>query len=343
MNAMRIHDLARVTAVALLAAVLASACASRPVVNDELVEARQELTDLENDPRYAGLARLAVEDAEVALERATRAVNDRADNAAHLVYLAQRRVDIAQARARTAYAERQAEALEDERHELVLASREAEADRARSQAELARERAEAEAAAARAERLRAEEALMAEQRARRDAEAAAAEAEAAREVARLSAAEAEAARREAEAAAAAAEALRIELDALASIKAEQTERGLVVTLGDVLFDFDRSDLKPAARDNLSKLVDFLREYEDRGVEIEGHTDSVGTEAYNIGLSQRRAAAVERYLLDNGIEHSRIETRGLGEEFPVASNETDSGRAQNRRVEIIIENPQLTGN
>ena len=342
MNAVRIRESARIASAALLAALLATACASRPVVNDELVEARQELNDLKNDPRYANLAPLAVEDAEVALDRATRAVNDREDNSAHLVYLAQRRVDIAEARARTEYAERQAEALEDERHELMLTAREAEADRARSQAELAREEAEAEAAAARAERLRAEEALMAEQRARREAEAAAAEAEAAREVARLSAAEAEAARREAEAAAAAAERLRVELDALAAIKAEQTERGLVVTLGDVLFDFDRSDLKPAARENLAKLVDFLREYDDRGVEIEGHTDSVGTEQYNIGLSQRRAASVERYLLDNGIERSRIQTRGLGEEFPVASNETDSGRAQNRRVEIIIENPQVAG-
>lgn len=342
MNAMRIHDLARVTVIAVLTAVLATACASRPVVNNELVEARQELADLENDPRYAGLARLAVEDAEVAIERATRAVNDRADNAAHLVYLAQRRVDIAKARARTAYAEGQAEALEDERHELVIASREAEADRARTQAEIARDRAEAEAAAARAERLRAEEALAAEQQARRAAESAAAEAEAAREVARLSAAEAEAARREAQAAAAAAEQLRMELDAMQSIQAEQTERGLVVTLGDVLFDFDSAELKPNAKDNLEKLVDFLRQYE-RGVEIEGHTDSVGSEAYNLGLSQRRAAAVERYLLDNGIDGARIETRGLGEEFPVASNETDAGRAQNRRVEIIIENPQLTGN
>jgi outer membrane protein OmpA-like peptidoglycan-associated protein len=122
---------------------------------------------------------------------------------------------------------------------------------------------------------------------------------------------------------------------IAELNAKSTERGLVVTLGDVLFETGKSDLKAGAVANISKLAAFLTQYPDRTVAIEGHTDSVGNEDYNLGLSQRRANAVQQYLISQGIASNRVTATGKGENFPVASNETSSGRQMNRRVEVII--------
>jgi outer membrane protein OmpA-like peptidoglycan-associated protein len=122
------------------------------------------------------------------------------------------------------------------------------------------------------------------------------------------------------------------------LQAKKTDRGLVITLGDVLFDFNRADLKTGARNNLSRLVSFLREHEDRDVLVEGHTDALGPEDYNQSLSRRRAEAVRLFLVDSGVSPSRSVARGFGESRPVASNDTDEGRQQNRRVEIVILDP-----
>lgn len=129
--------------------------------------------------------------------------------------------------------------------------------------------------------------------------------------------------------------LQKQLDAL---NAKATERGLVITLGDVLFDTARAELKGNATMHLSKLSAFLSQYGDRTVAIEGYTDNVGTEDYNFGLSQRRADAVKTYLVNQGINSSRLSTSGKGEGNPVASNDSATGRQQNRRVEVIISNP-----
>jgi len=131
--------------------------------------------------------------------------------------------------------------------------------------------------------------------------------------------------------------LQREIDAL---KAKPTDRGLVLTLGDVLFETGRAELKPGAAVNLNQLVSFLGKYPARTVEIEGHTDSVGGDDYNLGLSQRRADAVRSYLVRQGVEAGRITTRGAGKGSPVAGNDTAAGRQQNRRVEVIISNPAL---
>ncbi|RIL07341.1 MAG: hypothetical protein DCC71_03250 [Proteobacteria bacterium] len=128
------------------------------------------------------------------------------------------------------------------------------------------------------------------------------------------------------------ERLRQELDA------RQTERGLVVTLPDILFDVDRATLKPGAQATLARVADFLRSEPDRPVRIEGHTDSTGSHSYNEDLSRRRAESVADRLLSLGVETGRIEAVGFGETLPVASNETGAGRQQNRRVEIVIQNP-----
>jgi outer membrane protein OmpA-like peptidoglycan-associated protein len=122
---------------------------------------------------------------------------------------------------------------------------------------------------------------------------------------------------------------------LAALQAKQTDRGLVLTLGDVLFETGKADLRPGALRNLYPLVTFLQKYPERRVVIEGHTDSVGSDAYNLDLSQRRADAVRDFLLQNGVNTSQLTTRGYGKASPIASNTTAEGRQQNRRVELII--------
>jgi len=122
---------------------------------------------------------------------------------------------------------------------------------------------------------------------------------------------------------------------LAALKARGTERGLVLTLGDVLFGFNRAELAPGGEREVSKLSDFLKRYPKRNVMIEGFTDSIGSIDYNIGLSERRANAVRTALVNSSIDPGRIHTRGYGKSFPVADNATDAGRQLNRRVEIII--------
>jgi len=126
--------------------------------------------------------------------------------------------------------------------------------------------------------------------------------------------------------------LQAEVDAL---KAKPTPRGLVLTLGDVLFDTGKAELNSGAARKLDQLAQFLTEYPDRHVQIEGFTDSVGTDSYNQDLSQRRADAVKSALLSRGIDSTRILSQGYGKDFPTASNADASGRQLNRRVEIVI--------
>lgn len=142
------------------------------------------------------------------------------------------------------------------------------------------------------------------------------------------------AKADAEAARAQAEMLRRQISEL---NAKQTDRGLVVTLGDVLFSTGKSDLKSGATANLNKLVAFLKQYPERSVIIEGHTDSTGSDEINQKLSEQRANAVKAFLVSGGIDDTRISTAGKGKADPVADNKTASGRQQNRRVEIVIAN------
>jgi len=122
---------------------------------------------------------------------------------------------------------------------------------------------------------------------------------------------------------------------LADLKAKQTDRGMVVTLGDVLFDTGQSTLKPGAMSAINRLATFLSQNPNTKVLVEGHTDSVGSDDYNIGLSERRARAVATELESRGIPDSQIQTLGRGKDMPVATNDTPAGRQQNRRVEIVF--------
>jgi outer membrane protein OmpA-like peptidoglycan-associated protein len=122
---------------------------------------------------------------------------------------------------------------------------------------------------------------------------------------------------------------------LAALKAQQTERGMVLTLGDVLFDTASSQLKPGAQSTIAQVASYLAEHPDRRLLIEGHADARGSESYNHDLSERRANAVADALFRQGIAANRISVVGLGEQYPVASNDTASGQQENRRVEVVF--------
>lgn len=300
---------------------VAAACATVPSSPHGAAEVRNKLTVLKNDLNLADRAKVEIQDAEAAVRLAEQPVSrDETPLGAHRVYMADRKVEIARAKASTRYAEAQRARFAEERDAARLAARTREADAARYDAD----RATAEADRARADTARA---TADAERARADAAIAYNAADAARRAEAESSAEA--ARRAAD--------LQRQID---EMQAEVTDRGLVLTLGDVLFATGSSELQSGAANRLNKLVSFLNEYPERRVQIEGHTDSVGSSEYNQGLSQRRSESVKYYLTQQGIASQRLSTSGMGKDHPVASNDSAAGRQQNRRVEIIIENPPL---
>jgi outer membrane protein OmpA-like peptidoglycan-associated protein len=158
------------------------------------------------------------------------------------------------------------------------------------------------------------------------------EAERAAAAAQAQAAQADAARQQAVAAQAQAEDLQRQL---ADLQAKQTDRGMVLTLGDVLFDTAKATLKPGADSVMERVATFMQKNPDTKVMIEGHTDSRGSDEYNQELSKNRARAVQDALASRGIDRNRVEAVGKGEGFPVASNDSQAGQQQNRRVEIVF--------
>ncbi|HEY8539163.1 MAG TPA: OmpA family protein, partial [Steroidobacteraceae bacterium] len=123
---------------------------------------------------------------------------------------------------------------------------------------------------------------------------------------------------------------------LADLKAKKTDRGVVLTLGDVLFETGRANLQPGAYPTIDRLASALKEAPGRTVLIEGHTDSVGSAEFNQRLSENRAESVQRALLERGVASNQITTVGKGETTPIASNDSAGGRQQNRRVEMIFQ-------
>ena len=304
MNIRKTHiALASVVAVAL------GACSSQPTRYDEVERARSAVQQVESSPDAGKYAAAEVAAAHEALLQADRLV-DRKKSAKEIeqaAYLAQRHADIAAERIASGLAEAKTAAAEAERQKVLLQAREQEAAAARAQAEAAR--AQAESARSQAEIAR-EQAEAANQRAR----------EAVLDEHR--------------------KATELE-EQLRKLQAKQTERGMVLTLGDVLFDTGKAELKPGADSTLDRLSTFLTEASDRSVTIEGHTDSMGADSTNQALSESRANAVKAALVAKGVAADRIVTVGMGESAPVASNDTAAGRQQNRRVEIIIANPADT--
>lgn len=125
---------------------------------------------------------------------------------------------------------------------------------------------------------------------------------------------------------------------LAAMQAKKTDRGMVLTLGDVLFSTGRADLKAGSVANLDRLVAFLGQSPERTVRIEGHTDNRGGQSLNQALSQKRADSVAMYLTGRGVANNRVTAIGEGYNSPVADNTTDAGRQANRRVEVVIQDP-----
>jgi outer membrane protein OmpA-like peptidoglycan-associated protein len=122
---------------------------------------------------------------------------------------------------------------------------------------------------------------------------------------------------------------------LADLQAKKTDRGMVLTLGDVLFDTGQATLKSGADLTLTRLADYLKSNPQTKIIIEGHTDSRGSDEYNEALSQRRSQAVANQLIARGVPADSFQTVGMGKSYPVASNDTPEGRQQNRRVEIVF--------
>jgi outer membrane protein OmpA-like peptidoglycan-associated protein len=122
---------------------------------------------------------------------------------------------------------------------------------------------------------------------------------------------------------------------LEELNAERTDRGIVLTIGDVLFDTGAATLKPGALATMERLAQFMRDYPERSIRIEGHTDAVGSDETNQALSERRAEAVRDALVARNAPRDRIDTVGYGESRPIASNDNVAGRQQNRRVDIVV--------
>lgn len=309
----------------LLASTVIAGCST--VANPALERARKAFELAKADPEVSSNAPVSLYEAEKVLRQAERTWESGGsrEEIEHFAYLTNQRVEIARATAERKVAETELLKLSQERERVLLEARSRVAVLALQEAE---DRARKASEARQEAEMKAREAAQA----RQEAEARSREAAQARQEAEARSREAIRSRKEAEEATAKTKQLE---EQLAQLKAEHTDRGLVLNLGDVLFEFGKADLKAGAVRNLYPLVTFLKEYPARNVLIEGHTDSVGPEAANLDLSQRRAEAVRSFLVQNGVNSQRITTRGYGEAFPVASNNSDAGRQKNRRVKVVI--------
>lgn len=301
------------TLIALAALASLGACSSVPDANAQLEQARSAYRLVQDDPQARTLAPVQLKQAGDALDQANAAHARRDDRATvdQLAYLATQRVAIARQTTQQKSAEltvSQADALRDKQR---LAARTHEADTAQRQADASQRSADASQQQAAASQ--------------RQADASNAQAQAAQQQSSASqqqAADAQARTRQLEA-------------QLKELDAKPTDRGLVVTIGDVLFDTDQAQLKSGAARNVDKLVAFLKAYPQRTARIEGYTDDTGSDSHNQALSTRRAQAVRMAMVGAGVGGDRIAAQGYGEAFPVAGNDNAAGRQMNRRVEVVL--------
>jgi outer membrane protein OmpA-like peptidoglycan-associated protein len=291
--------------IVLASSLFLSACSSMPTTTATLDEARADFVAANNNPQVSSYAPLEFKQASDALDRANQAAAKREslDTIDRLAYVAKQRIATAQEVAKAKGAEAEIADASRQRDRVQLEARTAEAERAR------RDAAAAQAQAANAQ------AQAADAQAQADA-ARAQTAQLAERSARL-------------------EALLIELHA------QKTERGMVVTIGDVLFATDRAELNANGVATVRKLAEVMMQNPDRTVLVEGFTDSTGSTAHNQDLSERRAASVAQALTGLGVPRDHVALRGYGEAYPVAANDTASNRQLNRRVEIVLSNAGAT--
>ncbi|SFB93146.1 OmpA family protein [Massilia yuzhufengensis] len=292
----------------LAAAVLATACATAPMSTPTLDQARADFVAANNNPQVSQYAPLEFKQASDALDQANAAAARREALADvdRLAYVAKQRIATATEVARTKAAEANIADASRQRDAVRLEARTAEADRAKRDAEAA------QAAAAQAQ--------MQAQSAQQQAQAAQQQTAAVQEQ------NAALVQR-----AAMLEAILVELQAV------KTERGYVVTIGDVLFATNQANLTPNGMSTLRKLADVMAQNPNRTVLVEGFTDSTGSSSHNQELSQRRAESVASALGQMGVPRDRIAMKAYGEAFPVAANDTAGNRQLNRRVEIVLSN------
>lgn len=283
----------------LIAIAILSGCSSVPPQNDALTAAHSSYDSARNNPQITNLAALELKEAGDSLNKADEAMSkgQGTDTVNHLSYIANQKVGIAQETAKRKTSELAVTNAASKRDQIRLEARTAEADASKQKVAAMQENADWQ-----------------------DANLAAASAE-------LAAADADALRDQ--------EIIAQQEMQLKELNARKTERGMVITLGDVLFSINKSQLQSGGIRNMQKLADFLKQYPKQKVMVEGFTDSTGSDSYNQDLSERRANAVRIALIDMGTSSDRITTRGYGETFPVASNDTAVSRQLNRRVEIII--------
>lgn len=310
--------------------VLLVACQSTPKKNLALERTRTALEQLQNDEELTGYAPLAVSEAERALRQAEQSTQPAQQD--HLVYMADKKILVARAIAQREQLEMTFRELEGERNEMRIRSSELETEQAREEAAQARMMMAASEEDAQRRRREAEIAREQELESTRAAELAREEAEQALRLADSRASEAELARREAELAVAQMDSLKRQLE---NLQLRETESGVVVTLGDVLFNTGETELRDEAMTSLVEVVDLLQTEPDKQIRIEGHTDASGPAETNLQLSQARADSVMAALISLGVAANRLEAVGMGEDFPIDSNETEAGKSMNRRVDVIL--------
>jgi outer membrane protein OmpA-like peptidoglycan-associated protein len=281
--------------------VLLAACSTTPTTTSMLDQARADFVAANNNPAVSSYAPLEFKQASDALDQANTAAARREDLATidRLAYLAKQRIATAQEVARAKAAESEIANAGRERDQVRLDARTAEADRAKREAAAA----QAQAATAQQQAATAQQQAMDAQEQTRQMQARTAQ---------------------------------LEL-ILVELQAKKTERGMVITIGDVLFATNQAELTAGGMSALRKLADVMAQNPDRTVLVEGFTDSTGSSAHNQELSQRRANTVAMALASMGVPRDRIAMRAYGEAFPVAPNDSATNRQLNRRVEIVLSN------
>lgn len=292
--------------VMLMTAMVLSACSTVPKTTSLLDQTRMDYQAAQNNPNVQTLAPLEMRQADVAMNDANNAAkdNESSEKIDRLAYLAKQKIGIAQELAKQKQAEAAVADAAKARDQIRLEQRTNEADKAKMQADQAKAQAD--------------------------------QARLAAQVAQGEASEAQRKAQEEQAKALEMQSRNAALESqLADLQAKTTVRGIVITLGDVLFGVDQSKLNPDGMRTVQKLATVLQNNMQRTVLVEGHTDNTGSHAHNQDLSERRANAVRSALVLMGVSRDRIETKGYGETFPIAENNTAQNRQFNRRVEIIL--------